>query len=303
MRVPVSLQKRPFSLVFLLGLLGLAACASNGSLSGKVTDGVTGQPRSGVKLTAKATEGTSVHCQSLEATTGADGAFTFGETCAGHKFKLESGDKTLALEGELAFNGGEVIAAPLELKAWRTPEGKGLFLVADDAIDEVKTSAEIVKETIGSSTEFVVYPDRVPSSPKTISGAGYLVLAGKDTDGIQFHPLIKQPGKTVFNKPDGVTATLEDVYFAGAIVKNQPIAVPEDVERAAATLDASKTHSITAGKHNAKFIFADALPAGLYAAFAPENRRMYILQFGDSAPTEAAPTEAATAEAPAEGAK
>lgn len=301
----------------LFALLLLSACAPAGSLSGKLTD-PQGQPRANERLVAKATSGGDLTCQSREVTTGPDGAFSFTETCADHEYKIVAGDKSLALEGDLKFKGGEKIEAPREIKAWRTPKGDGVYVVANDQITEVRKASDTYWEPVFKvagvvdNYEKARYPETMPKTIIGVPANGWLAIAGKDNVSVlKVLPLIPHNGPVTFpHLENGTTATITDAQWIGIQFKSDKVNSVADTERVEPAPDATKVKDLGGDEWSTRLIQGDALPPGKYAVLSEAGSRLYLVEFGGEAPAApakeapAAPAEGgATPAAPAEGAK
>ena len=135
----------------------LGACSSTGTFTGRLIDPITSQPRANTKVMAKAKSGGDAMCQSFDAVTAADGTFTFPATCPEHTYAVTSLDETLILQGDLKFDGGVVVEGTREVQAWRANKADGVYIVAGDAVTEVRKSSDVYWEP--------VFPDA--KDPKT----------------------------------------------------------------------------------------------------------------------------------------
>jgi len=296
-------------LVPIFGLSLLAACASSGSFDGKLVDPTNKQPRANIRIVAKAVSGGDVTCQSREATTGPDGAFTIPDTCADHNYVLHSGDDTLILEGDLKIEGGKPSEGVKEIEAWRAPKGDGVYVVSGDSITEVRKAADVYWEPVFpdpknfDTYEKARYPSVVPNSVPAIPSGAYLAIAGEDniTD-LKVLPLIDVADEVVIARPDkgaGTTSKISGASWVGLRFKGKTVKSTADVEKVEPALDMGKVKDLKGKGWATRLVAADALPAGRYAIVADAGSRMYIVDLGGQAAPAAPAAEPA---APAGGA-
>lgn len=282
----------------------LAACTSTGSFTGRLIDPVTNQPRPNTKVMAKAKSGGDPMCQSFDATTGADGTFTFPATCAEHTYSLASFDETLILQGDLKFDGGVVVEGTRDVQAWRANKAEGVYIVSGDTVTEVRKSSDVYWEpvfpdpkdpkTYDKARYAAVMPNSVPNVPK----GAQLVISGEDNlKELVVVPMVHATSDVTFpHLESGNTYTLSDAWFLGVSFKAKKISGPADVEKVEAQTDAAKVHDLTGKGWAVRIIESEALPAGRYGIAGPDSSRMYIVDVGGDAPAPgAAPAEAAPA--------
>lgn len=289
------------ALVLAVGLL--TACSAGGTYQGRLTDGKTGQPRADVKLYAKATEGVDMTCQVLQTTSGADGSFKFDKTCADHQYKISTDDKTMALEGDRAFAGGDANPDTHDFKVWRAPSGMGVSIIKDDALSAVSTGSDIDKVGVIGSDMVIEFPSVIPKKPAQVPAGADLVIAGDALIGsMKFRLLVTHSGTIRFPKEDKSYTDLTDAVLVGVRISVPALKGPADVEKVDATVDASKFHDLKVDDLSVRFIPSEAVAPGVYALYGDGDRRMMILEFGGAAEAPAAPAEGAAAEGGAEAA-
>lgn len=279
----------------------LAACSVGGTLSGTLTDAVNGKPRTDVRVIAKAEGDADLTCQLQEAQVDANGAFTLPKLCSGVSYRVSLSDEGLLL-ADAPLVDGSAPTTVLSLQAWRAPKGKGLFILTDDKLDDVRTFTEIKQEvSVNDPNLKITYPYMKPTKLSYVVEPGsFLVVSGKsNVETHQYLPLIADPGKRTFQ-----AGSIENHAWAGARFTSET-----EWEPVTATLDSSKVKQVETGERIVQYIAHDALPEGRYAIFGEGDTRMFIVDFGKSqdaaeaAPADAAPAEGAPAEgAPAEGA-
>lgn len=284
----------------LFGVL-LGACTSTGTFTGRLIDPITNQPRANAKVVAKATSGGDPSCQSFEATTGADGTFTYPATCGEHAYTLTSTDAELILQGDLKFDGGVPVEGVREVQGWRANKTEGVYAVVGDTVTELRKSSDVYWEpvfpdpkdpkTYEKARYAAMMPNNVPSVPK----GGQLVISGEDNlKELALVPLEHITSEVTFpHLESGNSYTLTDAWFLGVKFKAKKISGAGDVEKVALQQDAAKVHDLNGKSWAVRVIEAEAVPPGRYGVVGPESSRMYIVEIGG----EAAP--AASAEAPA----
>ena len=274
----------------------LTACVPGGVFQGTLTDGLTGQPLAETRILLKSKDTTDMTCGAREATTDAAGAFKIENTCAGATYEATTPDPTLFLATEGPLVGGDATGVPVALKAWRSPEGAGIQVLAGTELKLLRTFSDVAQETLLGTTEIVKYPASKPTGKvATIPAGEYLVLSGKDNvDRLKFYPLVDAPGPRKFEG----AVTIPDHAFIGVSFTSDTV-----WERIEATPNPAKVIEVQTPEHVIKYVAGDALPAGRYAMLGEKDKRVFIVDFGASqAPGAGAPAEGAPAEgAPAEG--
>lgn len=269
----------------------LTACAPGGVFQGTLTDGLTGSPLADTRILLKSTDTTDMTCGAREATTDSAGAFKIENTCKGATYTATTPEPTLFLQTEGPLVGGDASGAPVALKAWRSPEGAGIQVLAGGELKLLRTFADVAQETLLGSTEIVKYPVSKPTGKvATINTGDHLVLAGKENvDRLKFYPLVDAPGPRKFEG----NVTIPDHAFIGVRFTSDT-----EWERIESTPDAAKVTMVDSADHVIKYIAGDALPAGRYAMLGEKDKRVFIVDFGSSqapgaaeAPAEAAPAE------------
>lgn len=278
----------------------LVACSVGGTLSGTLTDAVNGKPRTGVRVIAKAEGDADLTCQLQEADVDATGSFTLPKLCSGVQYKVTLSDEGLIL-ADVPLVDGSAPTTTLALQAWRAPKGKGLFILTDDGLSDVRTFTEIKQEvSVNDPNLKVTYPYMKPTKLSYVVEPGsFLVVSGKtNIETHKYLPLIADPGKRTFQ-----AGSIENHAWAGVRFTSETEWEPVTV-----TMDAAKVKQVEVGERIVQYIAHDAMPEGRYAIFGDDDTRMYIVDFGKSqdvagVPVEEAPADGAPAEgAPAEGA-
>lgn len=271
-----------------------AACTPTGAFQGRLLDAATGAPRANERVVAKATSD-DLTCQTKEATSGADGAFTITETCANNTYNLEPADKTLALDAPVSFDGGAQPASAVDVKVWRAPRGDGVYLIADDKITELTKAADVFWEPVfpdptkTDTFEKALYASTLPDPMTRVPKGGYLAISGADNlANLKVLPLIEHAGALGFPHPEsGRLATVTGASWVGLKFKADTVASTADLERIEAKIDSSKVVELKGETWATRLYPADAAAIAPYAIFAEGDSRMYIVGFGDGPPIPA----------------
>lgn len=257
----------------LLSLIALVACSPKGSLSGTVTDGLTGQPIEGVRLLARAQQTDDLTCKVLEGAVGPGGAFTIPNTCGGVTYDLEAVDGAWLLVGAPAFEGTEKVT-DVALTAWRAPDGTGVYLLADGSLTPVRTSSDMSTLAFWDKAETVRYPDGIPRRVTKVDAGQHLLIVGAaDIARLAWTPLIKHEGELRFGNKDHFF-DMDPWWYAGVKFTSRT-----EYEAVAATLDASKVTDVSEGDRQIRYVAHGALAEGRYVLVGPEDRRTYIIDF------------------------
>jgi len=257
-----------------LAIVTLVACNPGGSFDGRLVDAMTSKPRSDIRVLAKAESPSDMTCQVREATTDATGTFHIDNTCPDTTYDLVLGDDTLRLADAPKLTGGQKATGTVDLSVWRAPAGTGIFKLKDDTLTAVRTFSDVGEETVLGTAEKVRYPTKKPlSGLANIDGGSWLVIGGKNAiDRYRFLPL--EPDTGVRNFENGVT--IEDHVYIG-------VKFTSDTEftRTDATLDESKIKNVTAGDRMVRYIASEALLTGRYAVLGDDDKRTFVIDFGD----------------------
>ncbi|NCG18311.1 MAG: hypothetical protein GWP91_04770, partial [Rhodobacterales bacterium] len=218
----------------------------------------------------------------------AEGKFAINDVCTGTAYSLTIMDDTWwAPElGEIADGGIQ----GLTIEAWRNGTGGGLFHLAGNEFQSVRTSADVKSDPIMESDTKVRYPNTVPKQVTRIAVGEYLVIVSPESiENLEIFPLIKS-GERHFGDAES-TVTMDPWSYVG-------IRFTDDTtfEEVSAVIDQSKVTEKQAGDRAGRYIAGDALPAGRYAILAPKGRSITIVDFG----AEVAEAEVAEPEPEAE---
>ena len=268
-------------------LITLSAC-TKGSVSGTVTDGLSKAPVPELRLLARS-DAPDQTCKVFETTTDATGAYSFGELCAGQTYVISSGDEARFFTGDQEVSGDEQ-AADNALTAWQGPDGAGVYVLrADGTMESQRTKADVAKATIFETEQQVRYPTGTPGSWPAVAPGEYLVLIGKATiENQKMYPLLESPEVKFNPDREGLThfSLGQPWLYIGAKMDAEGAYTEMKTE-----LDESLVVSAEHGERAAKYIPAEAVPAGKYAMLTDKAKRTYMFQFG-AAPAKAdAPTE------------
>lgn len=270
-------------------LLALAACAPGGSFSGTIVDGFTGQPRGDLRVIAKTEAATDMTCAAKEATTDASGNFSIPKLCADNDYNLTVNDESLMLEGAPVVDGGAKTLG-VQIKAWRAPNGDGIYVLSNDELSMVRTFSDIKYEVkIDDPSMKVAYPEMKPTGKvRTVNPGDYFAISGKsNVDRLQWRPLLADTGKRTF-----VDGSIADHVWVGVKFTSDT-----EWEKMEVSVDPSKIKVVTAGDRIVHYIPHDALPEGRYALYGESDKRMFIVDMGRSF----APEAPAGGDAPAGG--
>jgi len=256
----------------ILALVGIG-CVPAGSYQGKLVDAITGDPLPDIRLLAKSDPMSSdMTCQTFDALSGADGSFTIQGLCAADTYKLQAGLDSQLLEGIVAIEGGVQATEVVTTKVWRAP-GAGVYILIDDKWDKLSTASDVESKNLLDSEEKAFYPAKLPLVFSKVEPGQYLMLSGdRNIDKLGYYPLIESEERTFGTKdePD----------------KDEPwsyigIEFTSDTEfqRKTATPEAAKQLEIEQGDAHVVYLPHDALPAGQYALWEQDGRRMYAVEF------------------------
>jgi len=273
-----------------LGLL-LGGCKPQGSYEGRVVDGLTGKPRADLVVLARS-KTTDLACQVVEGRTDADGRFKLDRTCD-VDYTLTVKDDSLLLAGGPSFKGGTPQAG-VDVEAWRSPKGGGVYVLTDDGLKPVKSRTKVMRDEKIVGTETVaMYPETRFDNPTAVPPGSHLVISGKGyIDKLKFVPVVPEADKRTF--ASGASMTGHPFFGVDFTSDTEYTAVT-------ATLDESKIKSASDGGEGVtRYIPAEALPAGQYGLFGEADEQAFILAMGagEGAATAAATPPADAAPAP-----
>lgn len=257
----------------LIVLAGLAGCSTSTG-TGTFTNAITGEPIGDMRIVAKATGKISLSCAAFETTTDAAGKFSFDSLCGGTPYALAPADENywLAEFDEIPDGGAENI----DLKAWHTPKGSGMYVLHKGELKAIKTSADIKVEPIwNNDTEMVSYPGTLPKKPALIPADGYLVLVGQGAvTKTLFNPLIPSETRKFGNAKTSVI-TMQPWSYIGVAFTSDSV-----FERKTAAPDAAKILKKEKGDRITSWIPGSALPGGRYAVHKEKDKRTTVIDFG-----------------------
>lgn len=257
-------------------LLTLSAC-SKGAVSGSVTDGLSGQPVSELRILARS-EATDLTCQAFETTTDASGAYSFDALCAGNTYTLSSGDEDRFFTGTTEVSGDAQLPDNA-LQSWIGPDGSGVYILdAEGKMTPMRTHSDVQKASIFETETMVRYPDSTPGTwPRIVPGT-YLMLVGQSTiENQKLHPMETSPEVKFNPDRDGIThfSLGQPWLYIGAKMDEEG-----GYTQLTAQLDEAKLIEASAGERAVRYIPADALPAGKYALLPDKAKRTYMMEFG-----------------------
>ena len=274
---------RSIPALFALTLIG---CDFGGSYEGVLVDGMTGQPRTGFKVLARAAL-PDLTCQVREADVGPDGHFLIDQTCPDGDYTLGLSEESLFLDGPANIKGGEASTGPVTLKVWRAPTGSGLYKLSDDKLTAIRTFADVESATLWGTDTVVRYPSKKPlklATSQTLAPGEHLIIAGQGSiDKMKVFPLIDDTGTRKFKgAEEGVFTNIAEHTYIGVRFDASGAATAET-----AAFDPAKVTKVGSGDNVFSYVDADALPAGRYAVLGDKDKRVFVLDFGAAPPAAA----------------
>lgn len=256
----------------------LVGCSSV-SIEGRILDGLDNQPVAGpFKVQAKAQNAdASLSCQLVDGDVTPEGAFRIDGLCTGTAYTLatDRGDLWL-LDGADIPDGGW--GAPKDVVAWRVPTDPGVYRMSKGEMELLRTTTDVAEHRVWKSTAVVRAPQAVPDGLPQIGAEDYLVLYGKGAvESLEILPLVGYTGKRYYGD-DAYSYSIDDWVLVGAKSVNDTT-----VEPVTATVDPAKKIDKQRGDQMVRFVSGAALAAGRYAVLKPDDRRMYIVDFGAAA--------------------
>ena len=258
--------------LFVLAVVGIG-CVPAGSYQGKLVDAISGDPMSDVRLLAKSDPMSSdMGCQAFEAMTGPDGSFTIEGLCAADTYVLHPSLTFMLLDGGGSIDGSVQATDVDTIQVWRDP-GSGVYLLDGKKMDKQSTASDVESKNILDSEEKVFYPAKLPLTFTELAAGQFLMLSGdRNIEKLGFYPLIES-GERNF----GTTAeTDKDEPWSYIGIE---FTSDTEFERKTATPDAAKVKEVKLSGKHVVYIAHDALPAGQYALWEQDGRRMYAVQF------------------------
>ncbi len=255
-----------------LALVGIG-CVPAGSYQGKLVDAISGEPMQDVRLLAKSEPMSSdMTCQTFDATSGPDGSFVVQGMCGSDSYKLNPSMKFMVLDGAAIIDGSVQATETVEIKVWRDP-GAGVYVLDGPKMAKQSTASDVETKNILDSEEQVSYPAKLPLNFTKLSEGQYLLVSGdRNIDKLGFYPLIESEERT-FGTKDEPDKDEPWTYIGVEFTSDT------EFERKTATPDASKILEVNIDGHHVQYIPADALPAGQYALWEQDGRRMYAIEF------------------------
>jgi len=270
-----------------ISFLLLSAC-TRGTISGTITDALTGEPAAGLRIVAKAPEATDLTCMALEATTDATGHFAIQNICANDTYNLKSGDPMWLLQGATTVEGAAAEATPLAYDAWLAPEGRSVYFLIDGELKSQQTVSDVSSATILGSKppQAVRYPEtKLKTWPQLPAGA-YLVITGTNMDQLDLYPVLESPEVRFNPDHEGIKH-----FSLGTAWDYIGIQMDEKgkFEIKTVAIDSTKVKEVKTAERGARFIPTEALPPGRYALLKDKARRTYMFEVGGVAPVEEVP--------------
>lgn len=257
-------------------LFALVGC-SKGTVTGTVTDGLTGAGVPDLRVLAKSNDAADMTCMVLEGTTDATGAFTIEGTCANAQYALSSSDDTRFFEGEHSVEGGTPVAGHA-ITSYRAPEGSGLYLLVGDELRPQKTYSDVSTTTILKTDQKIKYPETKPKVDgwPQIPADSHVLLLGEKSIAMDWIPAADGPEIKFDPDREGIThwsLGADGWVYLGVLVRGQ-----DDFEVTTSSLDMSKAVSVEGSGRKATYIPASAIPAGRYAVMGETSKRAYLFE-------------------------
>ena len=257
-------------------LVSLVAC-STGTVTGTVTDGLSGEGVGDLRVLAKSEDSADLTCMVLEGTTDASGTFTIEGTCANATYTLSSADDTRFFEGDQTLNGGEPITGHA-ITSYRAPEGGGVYLIVGDELKPQKTYTDVSTATILKTDQEIRYPETKPKDdgwPEIPPGAHVLLLGDKAMN-MSWIPASAGPEIKCDPDREGIThwsLGSEGWVYLGVTVRGQ-----DDWEVATSSVDDGQAVNVEGAGRKAKYLPTSAIPAGKYALMGEKSKRAYVFE-------------------------
>lgn len=272
------------------------ATGCNPTVTGTLVDGMTGEPIAGkaadagedvqaIRIVADAVTvgengaltpnpGSGMTCMNKGSEIGPDGSFTIADICLGATaYKVGLSDKNLFLGDVDFFDQGMDAKAPLTIKAWRAPNGNGVNILRGDALEPVRSRAQVRSETIkGTEDEKVYYPEALPKTTPIVNKGDYLVISGSTYADYKMAPVINHGTQLEFKVEEGMESgpKMQAWSYIGTSFTDS-----ESFTRSATTIDEAKVVTVENRGHVVKFVPTDAV--------SPQGRQAFWKEGGDSA--------------------
>lgn len=261
-----------------IAAIALLTACTKGTVSGTITDGLSGAPVADLRVLARSDDTADLTCMVLEGTTDAAGNFTIEGTCANSTYGLSSADDTRFFSGANDVEGGAPVVGH-SITAYTAPAGKGVYLLVEGELKPQKTYSDVQTATILKTEQVVRYPDTRPKEAgwgKIPAGSHLLLLGDKNISTLKFQTANESPEVKFDPDREGITHFSLGgpwVYIGIDIASQDEFAVTT------AAVDDSKFVDVKGSDRNARYIPAEALAAGRYALLADEKaRRTYLFQ-------------------------
>ena len=261
-----------------VSVLALLTACTKGSVSGTITDGLTGEPVAELRVLAKSDDTADLTCMVLEGTTDATGTFTIEGTCANSTYTLSSADDTRFFEGAQDVAGGEPITGHA-ITSYLAPAGKGVYLVKDGELKPQKTYSDVQQATILKTEQVVRYPDTKPKDDgwnELPEGAHLLLLGDKNINSLQWQTANESPEIKFEPDREGIThfSLGQPWVYIGIDMQSETEFAETEPQ-----VDESKYVAVEGGGRKAVYVPAEALAPGRYALLPDEKaRRTYLFE-------------------------
>ena len=261
------------SIVLALGVFA-AGCAPKGSYDATLVDGLSNEPLANTRVLLKA-ESNDFACQVFETTSNEAGQIHFEGMCADLEYTMSIPDGAWKLPA-LNIAGGQEGLSGGNVQAWPLPGLAGVWLRSGSGeLTSVSTASDITTDQIWESDETVRYPNQVPARLPRVADGAYLVVAGDVNLEKTLHPLLKSEHIRL-GTPEKFF-NMQPWHYIGTTFEDA-----KTFARHEAQVDSSKIVNGNPAGTNVQYWPHDLVPAGRYAFLGDDDKRTYILDFGDA---------------------
>lgn len=246
----------------LLVTLGLSACTEPTSISGTLTDAMTGKPIVGQVVRA---ETDSVEFARLSAPTDSAGHFAIENLAADKQYSLVPKNDAWVLAEPVPAR------ASVELSAWHLPPSDGVYRVGAELSHLLTNSA--MGQLYLDSGEAIAHPLAIPGEIPAIAAEDTLLFVGDVTDGWDLTRLFPAPEAPirVARKP----VLLAGWWLAGVQLHVDAKGTPT-VDRSMLKLSFSTTK---VGSRPLRYLSGTATAAGRYMIHHADVSRAILVDF------------------------
>lgn len=262
-------------MVSLLVGLGLSACTEPTSISGTLTDAMTGRPIVGEVVRAEAD---AVEFARISSATDSRGNFSIENLAAEKQYSLVPQNAEWVLPEPVPAH------SRVEVAAWRLPPSDGVYRASSE-LTQLVTNSTIGQLYLDNGDE-IAHPLAIPGAVPTIASTDTLLFVGEVTDGWDLTRLFPAPEAPirVARKP----LALAGWWLAGAQLRVDAKG-GATVERSVLQLSFTTTKL---GSRTLRYLSGSATAAGRYMIHHTDVSRAILVDFGDVTGVEALITPA-----------